>query len=135
MQNLREDFSKRENELVSTKEKINDTEYNLSLIDLKILSEQGRMLQNDIANIEKQIAQFEFEKKKANDEIEKAREEIRDIAIELSQLNNERTNLTMVLTMYNEEKRKADEEYVKLEVDFKFSEDNYNSTITTQNII
>jgi len=133
LQNLRGDFSKRENELVSTKEKINDTEYNLSLIDLKILSEQGRMLQNDIANIEKQISQFEFEKKKANDEIEKAREEIRDIAIELSQLNNERTNLTMVLTMYNEEKRKADEEYVKLEVDFKFSEDNYNSSITTQN--
>ena len=135
LQNLKADFSKRENELVSTKEKINETEYNLSLIDLKILSEQGRMLQNDIANIEKQIAQFEFEKKKANDEIEKAREEIRDFAIELSQLNNERTNLNMVLTMYNEEKRKADEEYVKLEVDFKFSEDNYNSTITTQNRI
>src|SRR4030066_129667 len=84
LQNLKADFSKREKELVSFKQKIDRTESNLSLIDLKILSEQGRMLQNDIANIEKKISQFEFERKKANDEIEKAREEIRDIAFELS---------------------------------------------------
>ena len=133
LQNLKADFSKREKELVSFKQKIDRTESNLSLIDLKILSEQGRMLQNDIANIEKQISQFEFERKKANDEIEKAREEIRDIAFELSQLDSERTNLTMILSMYNDEKRKADEEFVKHEVDFKFSEDNYNSTVANQN--
>lgn len=133
LQNLKKDFSKREVELVSVKEKIDETENNLSLIDLKILSEQGRMLQNDIANIEKQIAQFEFEKKRADDEIEKAREEIKDLALESNQLDNERTNLTMLLTMYTNEKRKGDEEFVKHEVDFKFSEDNYNSTVTNQN--
>lgn len=133
LQNLKEDFSKREKELVSLKQKIDHTESKLSLIDLKVLSEQGRMLQNDIANIEKQISQFEFERQKANDEIEKAREEIRDIAFELSQLDNERTNLTMVLNLYNDEKRKADEEFIKHEVDFKFSEDNYNSTVANQN--
>lgn len=133
LQNLKVDFSKREKGLISVKEKIDQTENRLSLIDLKILSEQGRMLQNDIANIEKQIAQFEFERKRADDEIEKAREEIRDIALELSQLDNERTNLTMILSMYNDEKRKADEEFVKHEVDFKFSDDNYNSTVANQN--
>ena len=133
LQNLKKDFGKREIELVTVKDKIDETENNLSLIDLKVLSEQGRMLQNDIANIEKQIAQFEFEKKKADDEIEKAREEIKDIALESNQLDNERTNLTMLLSMYSNEKRKADEEFVKHEVDFKFSEDNYNSTVTNQN--
>jgi len=45
----------------------------ISKIDLKVLSDQGRMLVNDLANIDKQISQFEFEKKKANDEIEKKR--------------------------------------------------------------
>ncbi|MCK7527405.1 MAG: hypothetical protein MZV64_62270 [Ignavibacteriales bacterium] len=64
LQNLKKDFGKREIELVTVKDKIDETENNLSLIDLRVLSEQGRMLQNDIANIEKQIAQFEFEKKK-----------------------------------------------------------------------
>ena len=37
------------------------------------------MLINDIANIEKQISQFEFEKNKTNDEIEKARKEIANV--------------------------------------------------------
>ena len=133
LQNLKEDFSKRENDLLVIKKKIDETEKNLSSIDLKILSEQGRMLQNDIANIEKQMAQFEFEKKKADDEIDKARDEIRDIALESSQLDNERANLTMILSMYTDEKKKADEEFVKHEVDFKFSEDDYNSAVATQN--
>jgi hypothetical protein len=44
------------------------------------------MLQNDIANIEKQIAQFEFEKKKADDEIEKAREEIKMLLLNQNNL-------------------------------------------------
>lgn len=133
LKNLFEDFSNRETVLVELKNQIELTENKLSSIDLKILSEQGRMLQNDIANIEKQIAQFEFEKKKADDEIEKARVEIKDIALELNQLDNERTNLAMLLKMYNDEKRKADEEYVKLEVDRKFSEDEFNRAVADQN--
>lgn len=133
LQKLKNDFSKRENELLTLKNKIDETENELSLIDLKILSEQGRMLQNDIANIEKQIAQFEFEKNKSYDEIEKSREEIKDIAVESSQLDNERTNLKMILSMYNDEKRKADEEFVKHEVDFKFMDENYNSSVSGQN--
>ena len=133
LQNLKGDFTKREKELVAIKGKIEEAENNLSSIDLKILSEQGRMLQNDIANIEKQIAQFEFEKKKADDEIEKTREEIKDIALECSQLNNEQSNLTMVLSIHTRDKGKASEELAKHETDLKFSEDNYNSTVATQN--
>lgn len=133
LQNLKESFSEKEKQLLVTKNKIAETENSLSSIDLKILSEQGRMLQNDISNIEKQIAQFEFEKRKADDEIDKAREEIKDIAIESGQLENERTNLSMLLSMYNDEKRKADEEYTRLEVNFKFIEDDFNSAVSNQN--
>ncbi len=133
LKNLREDFSSRESELLILKDEIEEREKALSSIDLKVLSEQGRMLQNDITNIEKQIAQFEFEKKKTDDEIEKAREEIKDIALESNRLDKERTNLTMILTMHNDEKRKADEEFVKLEVDFKHTEDNHNNALANQN--
>lgn len=133
LKNLRADFSKGEDVINELKGKIEETESTLSSINLKVLSEQGRMLQNDIANIEKQIAQFDFERKKADDEIEKSREEIKNIAIELNQLDNEYTNLAMILKMYNDEKNKADEKFVKLEVNYKFSEDNYNSTFLNLN--
>ena len=131
--NLKDDFAKREIGLISLKNEIENTEHTLSHIDLKILSEQGRLLQNDIANIEKQIAQFEFEKTKADDEIEKAHEEIKVAALESNQLDEERSNMKMILTMHNDDKRKADQEYAKHEVDFKFSEDSYNSTLDELN--
>ncbi len=133
LQNLKKEFSDRETQLLQLKEEIDKTETALSSIDLKVLSEQGRLLQNDISNIEKQITQFEYEKEKANDEIEKARVEIKDLAIELNNLYNEQSNLKMVLQMYNEEKLKADEDHVKLEVNYKYCEDEYNQSISNQN--
>ncbi len=135
LKNLHNDFSNREDGLVELKSKIEETESLLSSIDLKVLSEQGRMLQNDIANIEKQIAQFEFERNKANDEIEKAREEIKDTVLELNQIDNERSNLVMVLGVYNDEKQKSDEEFAKLEIDFRFSEENFSGAISNQNLL
>lgn len=133
LQNLKTEFSEREIQLLDLKEKIDNTEAVLSSIDLKVLSEQGHLLQNDISNIEKQIAQFEYEKKKASDEIEKARSEIKDLALELNNLYAEQSNLKMVLQMHTDEKLKADEDYVKLEVGYKYTEDEYNQTISNQN--
>lgn len=131
--NLMDDFAKRESELISLKKEIDLTEDTLSHIDLKILSEQGKLLQNDIANIEKQIAQFQFEKMKANDEIEKAHDEIKGAALESNQLDEERSNMSMILAMYNDDRRKADQEYAKHEVDFKFSQDSYNTMLDELN--
>ena len=73
LENLKNDFPKREKALTEQRGKIVEIEEKLNAIDLKVLSEHGRMLLNEIANVEKQIAQFEFEKQKAVDEIEKAR--------------------------------------------------------------
>lgn len=135
LQNLRSEVPIREDKLLKLKEKIENTEAALSSIDLKVLSEQGRLLQNDISNIEMQIVQFEYEKKKANDEIEKSRIEIKEISLDLNNLYNEQSNLKMALQMYNDEKLKADEDYDKLEVDYKFSEDDYNTAVSNQNKI
>ncbi len=57
---------------------IEETESSLAGIDLKSISEQSRIIQTDLNNIEKQISQFEFEKSKYNEEIEKAQTQIKE---------------------------------------------------------
>lgn len=127
LQSLKLSFSDKEKQISDLRIEIEKTEEMFASIDLKIFSEQGRMLQNDLSNIEKQIAQFEFEKDRAYDEIEKLRDEIKHLVIESSQLEGDRANLEMVLSMYKDEKRKSDEEFIKLEIDFKFIEESFNS--------
>ena len=72
------------------------------------------MLVNDLANIEKQIAQFKFEKQKAVDEIEKARAEIQELASEYNRLDNEKSRLYEILSLHKDEKLIADEESKKM---------------------
>ena len=94
----------REKELEELRLRIEDKEQKIANIDLKLLSEKGRMLVNDIANIEKQIAQLIFEKQKAVDEIEKARAEIQEFASEYNRLDNERSRLNEILALHKDEK-------------------------------
>jgi chromosome segregation protein len=91
------------------------------------------MLVNDLANIEKQIAQFEFEKKRASDEIEKTRQEIKDLASESNGIDNERTKLenlvsSLRIAMKQEEKKRED-----LETEFNSFEDDYNRKVSYLN--
>jgi chromosome segregation protein len=133
LENLKNEFPLKEIELFKLQGKIDETEEKINKIDLKVLSEKGRMIVNDLANVEKQISQFEFEKTKAVDEIEKTRSEIQDLASDSNRLDTERNNINDVLSGRLEEKRKADEERVNLESDFRGSEDNFNRLLRSQN--
>ncbi len=133
LENLKNEFPKREEEIQKLKSKIETVENKLNEIDLKVLSESERMLLNDLANVEKQIAQFEYEKLKANDEIEKARLEIKDLVVESNKIDNERNNSAEVLAALKLEKAIADREQNQLEEEFKSFEQNYNSTVSNQN--
>ncbi len=135
LENLKEEFPKREAEMESLQKEIENLEININGIDLKVLSEKGRLLVNDLANVDKQIAQFEFEKKKANDEIDKTRQEINDLAVESNKLDNERTRLDDLLTEFKNEKNKADEEHRVLEEEFNKYEQEYNTVLADQNKI
>ena len=133
LEELRNEFPKREEKLEELRTEIQETEDKINEIDLKVLSERGRLLVNDLANVEKQIAQFEFEKNKANDEIEKARQETQDLAAESNEIDNERNELSEMLAERIEARKKADEEREKLEEEFKAFEHEFNSLVSSQN--
>jgi len=135
LENLRNEFPIKENELHKFQQKIEEVENRINSIDLKILSEQGRMIVNDLSNVEKQISQFEFEKIKAVDEIEKSRSEIQDLASDSNRLDTERNNLLAVLAEQLEEKRKADDETKELETDLRNAEEEFNNILRSQNRI
>lgn len=133
LEDLINDFPKKESELNELKSEIEETENKINEIDLKVLSERGRMLINDLANVEKQISQFEFEKQKAVDEIEKARKELQENAGESNLLDNQKIRLTEIIESTLLEKVKADEESRRLDEDFKSFEQEYNALISEQN--
>lgn len=135
LENLKNEFPQREKNLEKLKNEIEQLEERLNDIDLKILSEKGKLLVNDIANLEKQIAQFEFEKKKAVEEIEKARKEIQELAAESNKIDNERSRLNDMLYTQNDEKQKADKQKEDLESEFNKCEEEYDNLVTRQNKI
>jgi chromosome segregation protein len=135
LENLKNEFPIKEKGLEELRLRIEDKEQQIENIDLKLLSEKGRMLVNDLANIEKQIAQLIFEKQKAVDEIEKARTEIQEFASEYNRLDNERSKLNEILALHKDEKMAADEESKKMDEDFKYTEQEYTSLTAALNAI
>ena len=135
LENLKNEFPQREQNLEKLKNEIEQLEEKLNDIDLKIFSDKGKLLVNDIANVEKQIAQFEFEKKRAVEEIEKARKEIQELAAESNKIDNERSKLNDILSSQNEEKQKADKQKKDLEAEFNKCEEEYDDLIGRQNKI
>lgn len=133
LENLRGEFPKYEENLLKLKGIIEETEARIEEIDLKELSEQNRILINDLANVEKQIAQFEFEKKKASDEIEKTRAEISEYVGHADQIEKQMAELTEILNRELEEKTAAEDTLARLEIEVKESEAEYNRTVANQN--
>jgi chromosome segregation protein len=114
---------------------IADYEAAISKIDLKVLSDQGRMLVNDLSNIDKQISQFEYEKKKANDEIEKIRQLIQDTAAESNRLDNDKNLIGVQLKELQTKKSNSETQLYSLEEENKNAEANFNQLIAEENEI
>ncbi|MDR3665852.1 MAG: chromosome segregation protein SMC [Ignavibacteriaceae bacterium] len=137
LENLKNEFPRKEIELEKLHLTIEEKEHRITNIDLKQLSEKGRMLVNDLANIEKQIAQFKFEKQKAVDEIEKARTELQELASDYNRLDNEKSRVYDSLSVHKVEKLMADEESNRMDEDFKNTEQEFtalNSGLNTLNL-
>ncbi len=133
LENLQKEFPQHEKNLTETQSEINSKELVLNSIDLKVLSERGRLLVNDLANVEKQIAQFEFEKTKTNDEVEKIQQEIKDHAAESNLLDNKKSKLESLLNAEvalrdSEEKKKK-----SIETEFTEIEKRYNQLVSDRN--
>lgn len=127
------DLPEHEKELEKLQGAIKETEDKINSIDLKVLSDQGRLLVNDLANIEKQIAQFEFEKKKASDEIDKIRQDIQEVATESNGIDNDRIEMSNQLNSLKEEMRIEEVKRETLETEFNSFEEDFNLKVAELN--
>ena len=132
---IKKDIPAKQNELNELSSKISDYESRIVKIDLKVLSDKGRMLVNDLANIEKQISQFEYEKEKSNDEIEKTRHLIQDIAAESNKLDNEKNVISEQLNKIKNQKVLAESQLKILEEENKKAELYFNELVAEKNEI
>lgn len=88
LENLKSELPKLEMKLNSIQDEIRITEEHIDSIDLKSISEHGRILLGEVNSIDKQISQLEYEKLKYTEDIEKAQNQIRSLASEATTLNN-----------------------------------------------
>ncbi len=133
LENLRAQLPSHEKELQEIKMSIEKVETQISEIDLKHLSERERLISNDLLNIDKQISQLEFEKKKANEEIENSQYEITELAEKSNMLQSQISEINVVLEELYNKKEKIDSEISEFETNLKKLEDSYNSLIKSFN--
>ncbi|UCH65317.1 MAG: chromosome segregation protein SMC [Ignavibacterium sp.] len=130
---LVKDIPDKEIELKQIEQSIKEVELEINDIDLKDISSQGKMLVNDLANIEKQIGQFEFEQNKSNDEIDNSHDEINNITQEVNEIEHKKDTVLERLEILRREKKYAEVEFSELGKDFNEFEENYNTQIEQQN--
>ena len=130
---IKTELPDREKELGKLQGDIKETEDKIDSINLKVLSEEGRMLVNDLANIEKQIAQFEFEKKKASDEIEKIRQDMHESAAESNGIDNERIVISENLDYLKKKLAENEKRREVLDSEFNSVDNDFNKAVSSLN--
>lgn len=125
LENLRKELPLREKQLTILQNNIKEAEERINLIDLKVLSDKGRLLLNDLNNVDKQIARFEFEKQKANDESEKIQQEIHDLAAEANLFDTKLNQLKSLITTENDIRDDIQRKRNLLEENFKVKENEF----------
>lgn len=130
---LKKEFPKHEADLELLKSKIAETEEKISGIDLKNLSDQEKLIANDIANIDKQISQLSFEHKKADEEIENARKDIQEYAEKSNMLHSQIDTSANELQLLKEKKNLIDEKINSFENELSSFENEYGTLVSSRN--
>lgn len=133
LEDLKKEVPSIENNLKQLQKAIEETEQKIAGIDLKILSERGKVLMNDLNNIEKQISQYDFENTKANEEIEKLQAESQELASESNQLDNEALEAEELINALQEELNELKLESENYEVKLNQLRSSYSAEVETQN--
>lgn len=133
LEDLKKEVPQIESNLRKLQDIVEETENKISSIDLKILSERGKVLLNDLNNIDKQISQLDFENKKANEEIEKAQAEIQELATESNLLDNEANEAEELLGELLKEKEILNNEAEEFENKLNRLQNIYSAEVETQN--
>ncbi|MBK7104067.1 MAG: chromosome segregation protein SMC [Ignavibacteriae bacterium] len=101
LEDLKNEYPKLENNLSKLRNFIEQKEEESSRINLKIISDQGKILLSEINNIEKQISQLEYEKGKSANDIERIQNDIQESVAGLNSTENELSNLN---SLFDEKK-------------------------------
>ncbi len=133
LENLKKEFPKHENDLARLKAQIGEAETKLSQIDIKNLTDREKLISNDIANIEKQISQLEFEKKKADEEIEIAEKDIQELASKSNIIAKQADAIQVELENLSVEKDEFELKINEKESEIKILEEEYTSNLSQQN--
>ncbi len=126
LENLKNEYPILEENLVKLRKLIEEKEEIAENINLKALSEKGKILLNEITNIEKQISQIEFEKDKAAQDIEKLQNDIQE---NIGELNFFQTNISTSQNSIVEESEKVTRlktELEEFEIKLSEFEEEYN---------
>ncbi|MBN2571638.1 MAG: chromosome segregation protein SMC [Ignavibacteriales bacterium] len=133
LENILVEIPKLESELLKLRDVIQETDDNLSSIELKAISEQGKIILNDLNNIEKQISQFEFEQEKVKSEIEKSQSRIQELTNENGVIEELNVNNEIELQKLNERNKELENEITSAAENVKFLEEEFNIAIETHN--
>lgn len=133
LDNLIKEYPKHESNLAKLHALIAETEGRIARIDLKNLSDSEKLISNDISNIEKQISQFEFEKNKANEEIESSQKDIQELADKSNSLFVQTSGLEKEINVLLEKKNSVDENISKHENELSNLENDFNQFVNLQN--
>ncbi len=133
LDDLIKQLPKYESKLKKLQEQIEEKENLLGQIDLNHISAQGKVLLNDLNQIEKQISQFEFEKEKASEEIENAQTEIQKLARESNNWNNKTEELKNLLAEKNILREKTQTELREAEAVLYEIENSFNGKLNEIN--
>lgn len=135
LEELKNEIPAKDDELKNIQNQISEKEEILASIDLKILSEQGRIIFNDLSNIEKQISQFEFEQNKANEEIDKTRNKTNELFGQSNDLDNQIKELEQKFESQNFKRNETDEIIESIESSLTEIENEYNQIVSQRNQI
>lgn len=133
LENLQKEYPQYEQQLKDLQKEIDGIEEEIENIDLRSLSDQGRVLLNDINNLEKQISQFEYEKNKSSEDIEKAQNDIRELVTESNKLDNQINELSEEIESKSQEKEDAEQQLKEFENSVQRLEEDYSELVTAHN--
>lgn len=133
LENLKKEMPRYEANLIDIADEIKLTKEKIANINLKDLSDRGKTLLNEKTNIEKQIAQIEFKKERANEEIENTQNKIHELVAEANKFSNTVDEFKNSIDSVKVELEKSKIQFELKETEGQEKEDAYNLFYTSYN--
>jgi len=129
LEELKLEYPKLQQNLEQTRTAISVKEELISGIDLNSISDQGRILLNEITSIEKQISQLEYENNKSSEEIEILQKQLQELAVQTNNTDDELTKLSEIIKADLIARKEAEDVFKSAEQEVREIETEYNSFV------